>query len=46
MVDFIDIYTPHNIIIAGDLNLIFDSKEKRGGNNSTDQMLSLVEDIM
>ena len=43
---FIEIYTPRNIIIVGDLNLIFDSKEKRGGNNSKDQMFSLVEDIM
>ena len=46
MVDFIEIYTPRNIIIVGDLNLIFDSKEKRGGNKSKDQMLPLVEDLM
>ena len=42
LADFIEIYTPWNIIIAGYLNLIFDSKEKRGGNNSKDQMSSLV----
>ena len=44
--EFIDVYTPRNIIIARDLNLVFNSKEKRGGNNSKDQMFSLVEDIM
>ena len=46
LADFIEIYTPLNIIVVGDLNLIFDSKEKRGGNNSKDQMLPLVEDLM
>ena len=46
LVDFIESYTPRNIIVAGDLNLIFESKEKRGGNNSKDQMLPLVEDPM
>ena len=32
--------------MAGDLNLIFDSNEKRGGNKGKDQMLPLVDDIM
>ena len=38
--------SPSNIIIAGDLNLVFDSKEKRGGNMSRDQLLPFVEDLI
>jgi exonuclease III len=34
-----------NIIIAGDLNLVFEPKEKRGGNYGRDQMLPFVEEI-
>ena len=44
--DFIEIYSPCNILVAGDINLVFDPKEKRGGNNGKDQMLPLVEDLM
>jgi len=35
-----------NIVIAGDLNIVLDPKEKRGGNNSRDPLLPLVEDII
>ena len=31
--DFLEIYSPSNIIVAGDLNLVLDPKEKRGGNS-------------
>jgi hypothetical protein len=43
---FLDIFSPLNIILAGDLNHIFEPKEKRGGNNSRDQMLSFVEELI
>eukprot|EP00253_Pinus_taeda_P022753 PITA_22753 len=39
-------YSPMNIVIAGDLNIVLDPKEKRGGNNSRDPLLPLVEDII
>lgn len=35
-----------NIVIAGDLNILLDLKEKRGGNNNKDLLLPLVEDII
>lgn len=44
--DFLDIYSPHNILVARDLNLVIDPKEKRGGNNGKDQMLPLVEELL
>jgi len=43
--DFLDIYSPQNIIVVGDLNLIIDPKEKRG-NSGRDQMLPLVEELI
>ena len=44
--DFVESNSPTNIIVAGDLNLVFDPKERRGGINSRDQMLLLVEDLI
>ena len=44
--DFMESISPSNIIIDGDLNLMFDSKEKRGGNISRDQLLPFVEDLI
>ena len=44
--DFMESISPLNIIIVGDLNLVFDSKEKRGGNNSRYQLLPFVEDLI
>lgn len=41
--DFLDTYSPKNIILAGDYNLIFDPKEKRGGISSRDHFLPFVE---
>lgn len=35
-----------NIVIAGDLNIVLDPKEKIGGNNSRYPLLLLVEDII
>ena len=32
--------------MAGDLNLIIDPKEKRGGNSGSDQMLPFVEELI
>eukprot|EP00253_Pinus_taeda_P019238 PITA_19238 len=37
--------SPSNIIIAGDLNIVLKSKEKRGGTNNRDPMLDQVEDL-
>ena len=31
--DFLEIYSPSNIIVAKDLNLVLDPKAKRGGNS-------------
>jgi exonuclease III len=46
LADFLDIFSPSNIILAGDLNLVFEPKEKRGGNNNMDQMLPFVEELV
>jgi len=46
LVDFLDIFSPSNIVLAGDLNLVFKPKEKRGGNNNMDQMLPFVEELV
>jgi len=32
--------------VVGDLNLIFDPKEKRDGNSCRDQMLPFVEELL
>jgi hypothetical protein len=39
-------FSPSNIILAGDLNLVFEPKEKRGGNSGRDQMLPFVEELV
>lgn len=44
--DFLDTYSPKNIILVGDFNLIFDPKEKRGGTSSRDHFLLFVEDLI
>ena len=46
LIDFVESNSPTNIIVVGDLNLVFDSKEKRGVIISRDQMLPLVEDLI
>jgi ribonuclease HI/exonuclease III len=44
--EFLEQNSPSNIIIAGDLNLVMNGKEKRGGRPSKDQMIFVVEDII
>eukprot|EP00253_Pinus_taeda_P020085 PITA_20085 len=41
-----DAYSPKNIILAGDYNLDFEPKEKRGGIISRDHLLPFVEDLI
>jgi hypothetical protein len=43
---FLKISSPSNIILARDLNLVFDPKEKRGGNSGRDQTLPFVEELV
>eukprot|EP00253_Pinus_taeda_P024028 PITA_24028 len=42
---FLEQHNPSNIIIAGDLNIVLKSKEKRGVSNSRDPMLAFVEEL-
>jgi exonuclease III len=44
--EFLEQNSPSNIIIVGDLNLVMNGKEKRGGRPSKDQMIFVVEDII
>ena len=44
--EFLQLNSPNNIIIVGDLNLVMNEKEKRGGRNSKDQMIQVVEDMI
>ena len=44
--EFLELHSPTNTIIAGDLNLVMNAKEKRGGRNSKDRMIYVVEDII
>eukprot|EP00253_Pinus_taeda_P010020 PITA_10020 len=41
--DYIEQCSPTNIIIGGDLNIILDPKEKRGGSSTRDPFLPIVE---
>lgn len=42
---FLEVSSPTNIIIAGDLNIIMNAKEKRGGIDTRDPLLPMVEEI-
>lgn len=44
--NFLDAYSPKNIILAGDYNLVFEPKEKRGGINSRDHFLPFVKELI
>jgi exonuclease III len=46
LADFSEIFSPSNIILAGDLNLVFDPKEKREQNSGRDQILPFVEELV
>ena len=46
LADFIEIYTPTNIILAGDFNLVMHPKEKKGGNKGRESILCFVEDLI
>lgn len=44
--DFLDAYSPKNITLAGDYDLIFEPKEKGGGISSRDHLLPFLEDLV
>jgi exonuclease III len=44
--EFLEQHTPSNIILAGDLNIVLKPKEKRGGIDSRDTMLPMVETLI
>jgi len=44
--DFLEIYTPSNIILVGDLNITLDLKEKKGGVRGKDLFHDLVESLI
>ena len=43
---FLELHSPNNIIIVGDLNIVLNIEEKRGGSSFRDQMLHVVEDLV
>ena len=46
LLEFIEQINPKNMIIGGDLNIILDSTEKRGGNYSRDPFLNTVGNLI
>eukprot|EP00253_Pinus_taeda_P020488 PITA_20488 len=42
---FLEQHSPSNIILAGDLNIVLNPKEKRGGSGNGDPMLAFVEEL-
>ena len=46
LTNFLEVYSPKNIIVVRDLNIVLDPKEKRGGISGRDQMFPLVEDMI
>ena len=44
--EFLELHSPPNTIIVGDINLVMNEKEKRGGRNIKDQKIYVVEDII
>ena len=45
LTSFLEQESPNNIILAGDLNIVLKAKEKRGGSNSKDHMVAIVEEL-
>ena len=46
LLDFLDSHSLTNIVVAGDLNIIFEPKEKSGGNQDKDPFLELVDSLV
>jgi len=46
LIEYIEQCSPTNIIIGGDLNIILDPKEKRGGSYTRDPFLLTVENLI
>eukprot|EP00253_Pinus_taeda_P005679 PITA_05679 len=46
LLDYLELHNPLNIVIGGDLNIILDHKEKRGGTNLRDPLLITVENLI
>eukprot|EP00253_Pinus_taeda_P013620 PITA_13620 len=46
LLDYLELHNPLNIVIGGDLNIILDHKEKRGGTNLRDPFLITVENLI
>ena len=44
--DFMEIHSPTNITVVGDLNIILDPKEKKGGDWGKDPFQDLVESLI
>eukprot|EP00253_Pinus_taeda_P029111 PITA_29111 len=44
--DYLEQCSPTNIVIGGDLNIILDPKEKRGGSSTRDPFLPTVENLI
>ena len=46
MIDFIEIYSPSNIIVARDLNIVLEPKEKKGGLCGQDPLQDIVDSLI
>jgi exonuclease III len=46
LIEYLELISPNNIIIVGDLNIVMNGKEKRGGRTSKDQQIHVVEDMI
>ena len=46
LLDFLESHSFSNIVVAGDVNIIFKTKEKCGGNQDKDPFLELVDSLI
>ena len=46
LLEYLEFLNPMKIVIGGDLNIILDPKEKRGGTSTRDPFLSIVENLI
>ena len=44
--DYMELHSPTNIMVAGDLNIILNHKEKCGGNRGKDPLQGVVESLI